>query len=198
MHHLKSLRQQLLLIGKRISILSIIIFCTSLNVDKNPPTQLTSAKEYYVKAAFVFNFTQFIEWPERSFSLAKAPFIIGIAGEDPFGEFLNDIIKDETVKGHPIIIQHYHTVREAKNCHILFLSRDNSYIFLNDISLLNGRNILTISDIPDFALKGGMIGFFLENNKVRFRINLDRAKKASLSIDSKLLRLAQIVSDKED
>lgn len=195
MLNLKNIKKQTFLIGKSIGILLYIIICSSA-VSKKTSSQ--STKEYQVKAAFIFNFTQFIEWPPNSFSIDKSPFVIGILGDDPFGQSLNNIVADENVNGHPIIIEHYSSIREIKNCHMLYVSAEHGEMQPSETNMLKEKSILTISDIPDFALKGGMIGFFLENNKVRFHINLDRAKKVKLSIDSRLLRLAQIVSDKGD
>jgi hypothetical protein len=160
--------------------------------------QAPSIKEYEVKAAFLYNFTHFIEWPEQAFTIAKAPFVIGILGEDPFGNVLNEIIAGESVGGHPLVVQRYNSLNDITNCHILFISAKDNEILSSVLSTLKDKSTLTVSDIPDFALKGGMINFFIENNKVRLRINLDRTRASGLTIDSKLLRLAQIVSSKKD
>jgi hypothetical protein len=195
---LKKIEKSLLQFRNRVGILLYILISSWTVTENVQKSQAVSTKEYEIKAAFLLNFTRFIEWPDQSFALDKSPFIIGILGDDPFGDVLNEIISGEKVNGHPLIIQHYYSVKDIKTCHILFINTQNQESLSGVINSLKDQNTLTVSDIPDFASKGGMVGFFIENNKVRLRINLDQARASNLSIDSKLLRLAQIVSSKKD
>jgi hypothetical protein len=176
---------------------SLLVF-SWITTGYSASSQPLSNKEYEIKAAFLFNFTQFVEWPEHSFPVAKSPFIIGILGEDPFGSVLEEIVAGEKVKGHPVIIQHYYSAHDFRNCQILYVAAESQELFRNCLNKVNEQNVLTVSDIPDFTDSGGMIEFILENKKIRLRINLDRARNAGLSIDSRLLRLAQIVSPKKN
>jgi hypothetical protein len=153
--------------------------------------QSPASPEYEVKAVFLFNFTQFIQWPANSFPADQAPLVIGIVGEDPFGSYLKETVLGEKVNGHSIIVQHYGNMEEVKTCHILFVNLPE--IDLDQVAeSLKGRNTLTVSDAPNFLKHGGMIRFFKKNNKIQLQISLDPAKEANLVISSKLLRLAEI------
>lgn len=141
-----------------------------------------------VEAVFLFNFAQFVDWPPGSFGSATAPLVIGILGNDPFGAYIDKVVEGEKLGSHPIIVQRYSDVGEIKNCHILFTNR--SYPALKT---LQGRSILTVGDQKEFASDGGIIRFYIENNKIRLQINLKAAKTANLNISSKLLRLADVI-----
>ncbi|HVV73308.1 MAG TPA: YfiR family protein [Verrucomicrobiae bacterium] len=151
----------------------------------------TASKEYQVKAAFLYNFSQFVEWPPDAFPQAQSPLVIGILGDDPFGGSLDQIVSGEKVNGHPLVIQHYHSVGEIKACHILFISQSEGKESKAVLSALKGRDILTVSDLDDFTKDGGIIRFVTENNKIRFKINGEAAKAANLTLSSKLLRAAE-------
>jgi hypothetical protein len=155
--------------------------------------QTSVPSEYQVKAVFLFNFAQFVEWPPSAFPSDQAPIIIGILGDNPFGSYVDNIVANEKINGHPLIVNHYKNVDEVKNCHILFINKSEND--LNTIfSSLKGKNILTVSDSPDCLKQGGMIRFVTKNNKISIQINLDNAQANNLVISSKLLRLAEIVS----
>ncbi len=154
--------------------------------------QPTISKEYQVKAAFLLNFTRFIEWPPSSFTSDQAPIVIGILGANPFGNYLNEIVTNEKVNTHPLIVQHYKSINDMKSCHILFINKLETEYLAQVPEILKERNILTVSDAPDFLRQGGMMLFFTKNNKIQFQINLDAVKTTKLDISSKLLRLAEI------
>ena len=155
--------------------------------------QSPASPEYEVKAVFLFNFTQFIQWPPSSFPADQAPLVIGIVGEDPFGPYLKETVLGEKANGHIIIVKHYDKMEEIKACHILFVNLPA--IDLDQAAeSLKGRNMLTVSDAPDFMQHGGMIRFFKKNNKIQLQINLESTREANLVVSSKLLRLAEIYS----
>ena len=151
------------------------------------------AAEYQVKAVFLFNFTRFVDWPATSFENANSPFVIGILGNDPFGNYIDEAVNGESTGQHPIIIKRYKTIKDIDNCHILFISSSEIEQIKPMLVELKERKILTVSDATNFASLGGIIGFFMENNKIRMQINTDAAKAASLSISSKLLSVAKIL-----
>lgn len=153
--------------------------------------QAPVSREYQVKAAFLYNFTQFVEWPAESFDAANAPFVIGIVGNDPFGKYIDDIVAGEKTMGHPIVVKRYDDIADAEGCHILFLSRSYAK---SDTTGLQRENMLTVSDANNFAAYGGIIGFFTESGKIRFQVNLLAAKSANLQISSKLLRVAKVIN----
>jgi len=154
--------------------------------------QSTTASEYELKAVFIFNFTQFVQWPATSFSSEHAPLVIGILGEDPFGPYLNDVISGEKVDGHPLVIEHYATAGDIKNCHILFVSKNEITRFGQLAATLKKQNVLTVGDAPTFLMQEGMIKLLTKNNKIQLQINIESVKESNLVISSKLLRLAEI------
>jgi hypothetical protein len=154
----------------------------------------TVSKEYQIKAAFLYNFSQFVEWPAGAFPNTQAPLVIGVIGDDPFGSYLDDIVRGEKVNNHPLVVQRFHRIDEITKCHVLFVSRSEAKQIEQILSTLRGRNILTVGDFEDFAQRGGMIRFITANNKIRFRINVGVARAAKLTISSKLLRAAEIVN----
>jgi hypothetical protein len=180
-----------------VSILKKIVlrYLTALTVACSLvlfPVHAQVASEYQIKAIFLFNFTQFVEWPTTAFADTNA-IVIGILGEDPFGPYLMETVQGEEVNGHPLVVQHYQKVEDVKACHILFINASEMHQIKKIFISLKSRNILTVSDALNFTKQGGMIRFFTENNKIRIRINLNAAKDANLTISSKLLRLADIV-----
>lgn len=148
-------------------------------------------REYQIKAVFLFNFAQFVEWPDKAFTNANAPIVIGILGEDPFGTALDEAIRGERVNGRPLTVVRVSRIQDLGICHILFISRSESAHLQEILRGLNGRSVLTVSDIEDFSRHGGMIRFATENNRVRLKINNEAARAAGLTISSKLLRPSQ-------
>jgi hypothetical protein len=149
--------------------------------------------EYDLKAAFLFNFAQFVEWPRDCFADPAAPLVIGVLGEDPFGASLDEIVDGETVDDHPLVVRRFHSVDEIGSCHILFISLSESARLEQVLKTLGHRSVLTVGEAKDFTARSGMIGFELAQRRVRLRINLTAANDARLTISSKLLRQAQIV-----
>jgi hypothetical protein len=160
-----------------------------------PPTPPT---EYQIKAVFLFNFAQFVEWPESAFHDAQAPLVIGVLGEDPFGAQLDEAVRGEKIGQRLLLVRRYRRVDEIAECHILFISGSEAVRFDTDIAKLKGRSLLTVSDTDTFNRRGGMVRFFTENNKIRLRINVAAAKAAGLVISSKLLRPAMIFNPEKD
>jgi len=158
-----------------------------------PPAATISA-EYRVKAGFLFNFLQFVEWPARAVGETSAPIVIGVLGEDPFGSYLDELVQGEKVGEHPIVVRRFRRADEIADCHILFLSRSEAAQFEKNLSALAGRSVLTVGDADGFERAGGMVRLAIENGKTRLRINPDAAKAAELTISSKLLRLATLVT----
>lgn len=156
--------------------------------------QPATPKEYQVKAAFLFNFAQFVEWPTNAFSTPQTSLVIGLLGEDPFGAVLDEMVRGEMVKGHPLVVQRYRRLEEINACHILFISSSERRQMGEILAKLKDRSLLTVGEWDGFAQQGGMIRFVTEKNKIRFRVNLDATKNANLTISSKLLKAAEIVT----
>ncbi|MDB6127836.1 MAG: YfiR family protein [Verrucomicrobia bacterium] len=150
-------------------------------------------KEYQVKAVFLFNFAQFVDWPAESFAAPNSPVVIGVLGDDPFDGLLDDAVRGETAHGRPLAVQRFKRVSEIETCHVLFIGPKDSQHLAEILRDLQGRNILTVGESENFAKSGGIIRFMTDNGKIRLRINVDAAHDANLKLSSKLLRPAEIV-----
>lgn len=152
--------------------------------------------EYQLKAAFLYNFTQFTDWPTSAFSTANAPIVIGIVGEDPFGKKLDDVVSGEVVRGRPLVIKRLRADDDLQSCQVLFISRSEKERLRALLTQLRGRPVLTVGDISDFAQQGGMVSLVLANKTVKLEINQATAEEAGLQISAKLLKLARIAKSK--
>jgi hypothetical protein len=171
---------------------------TAATVPVDSLAQSQASPEYQLKAVFLFNFAQFVEWPASAFAGPDAPVVIGILGEDPFGSYLDETVRGEKVNDRPLVVRRFRSVEEITTCHILFISGRDKERFRDILDHLRGRSILTVSDGEGFATMGGMVRFVTDKNRIRFRINLEAAKAADLTLSSKLLRAAQIVGSGKD
>jgi hypothetical protein len=150
--------------------------------------------EYQVKAVFLFHFTQFVEWPSAAFDAPTDPLVIAVLGADPFGSFLDEVVRDESVDGRPIVVRRYGRAEEVGPAHILFIATSQGDQLQQALELLRGRSILTVGEGEGFAVRGVMIRFRTQENRVRLRINVGALRSAGLSVSSKLLRSAEIVT----
>jgi hypothetical protein len=146
--------------------------------------------EYQIKAAFIFNFAKFIDWPPKALPQATSPIIIGILGENPFHDDLARTIRDKTIDDHPLVIKEFRSLVQATNCHILFICTSEKNRLPEILRDIKGTSVLTVGETERFTEIGGMINFVFEGTKIRFRINNDAATSAGLKISSKLLSLA--------
>lgn len=156
--------------------------------------QPTVAPEYSVKAVFLYNFTQFIEWPSQVFPEPTEAFYLCVLGRDPFGPAL-DALTGEWVKGRPLRIRRIETLKNISPCQVLFISESEEHHLPQIIRALEGKGILTVGDTDGFVELGGIIQFLSNGKKLRFAINLAAAQRAQLIISSKLLNLARIVGE---
>lgn len=153
-----------------------------------------SPEEYQIKAVFLFQFAQFVEWPENTGPEGEEAFVIGVLGEDPFGTVLDETVKGERVNERPIEVRRFERIEDIGQCHLLFVSSSEEPGFAAVLSALDSLPILTIGDFPDFAKHGGMIGLVTQNKRIRFQVNLASTRKAGLTLSSNLLRSATIVA----
>jgi hypothetical protein len=160
------------------------------------PGLAAAPSEYQVKAVFLFNFAQFVEWPPEALGPSTAPFSICIVGEDRFGAELDATVRGENVQGHPFIVKRY--ARPAaieSSCQILFIGSSEAAQLDSITGALGGHAVLTVSDIEHSAERGAIIQFTNDRNRLRLRINVAAAKSAGLTISSKLLRPAEIIGE---
>ncbi len=171
--------------ARRVVFLFGLIFALGFRGFAQP-----SPSEYQIKAAFLYNFAKFVEWPPQAFAGPKSPMVIGVLGKNVFGDDLEQTIRNKTINGHPFQFKEVHSVTEATNCHILFISASERDRLPKILSGLRNADVLTVSETGHFIEAGGMINFVIEDNRVHFQINDAAAKKAGLKISSKLLSLA--------
>jgi len=146
--------------------------------------------EYQIKAAFLFNFAKFVDWPSRKFTQPDSPLLIGIVGEDPFGGLLEEAVQDKRINDRAVAIRHIDTMEELRKCHIIFVCRSEEERLGPILSEVRGDNVLTVGETDKFISKGGMINFVMIGSSVHFQINDSAARHAGLKISSKLSSLA--------
>lgn len=154
-----------------------------------------SVDEYKLKAAMLYNLTYFVEWPGLAFPSGRAPTVLCILGQDPFASSLASGASTETDAGRPVRVRQLQSDKEFAGCHILYIGSSERKSASRIFSSLNGSSVLTVGEMTQFAARGGMIQFSVEDRHVRFDINLDAASRARIKISSKLLALAQIVKN---
>jgi len=158
----------------------------------------TRSLEYKVKAAYLFNFTKYVDWPEQAFSSPEAPIVIGVLGVDPFGEFLESTIAEKRVGIRSVTVKRSRRVEDLRQAHILFVSASEKEQWSSSREALKGTNALTVSEFQQFCANGGMIAFIIENDVVRFDVNLDNAGQAGLKISARMLSTARAVLGKRN
>jgi len=154
-----------------------------------------SLSEYEIKAAFLYNFAKFADWPESAFSKPAAPLVIGILGKDPFGPILDQVVEKKPIDGRPVFVKRLKNAREAKGVHILFVPRTDNAELGRAFKEIDPLAILIVGENEKFAERYGTIGFFIEENRVRFEINVASAERAGIKLNAKLLQLARIVGN---
>ena len=155
--------------------------------------QAKAPSEYAVKAAFLYNFTKFVEWPPDALNEKDSLLQICVIGESPFGDKLESVLEGNKVGGRSVTVAYAQSVEDVLSYDVVFIAQSEESSLDKMLKKLTTRAILTVSDIDDFAERGGTIGFFVEDRKIRFKINVDAAEETGLQISSKLLRLARIV-----
>lgn len=152
--------------------------------------QAEVTKEYQVKAAFLYNFTKFVEWPSQHFTDDQRPIVIGVLGRNPFGDELQKIIKGRNVNGRTITIRLIETPAEARSADIVFICAGEEKQLEGMWQELHDAGVLTVGESKTFADHGGMITFLVEGDKIRFAIDLTSSDRARLKISAQLLKLA--------
>ncbi|MGZ3236504.1 MAG: YfiR family protein [Burkholderiaceae bacterium] len=179
---------------RRFSVaLASVITCLGVVAFATAAPSAVEPSEYAIKAAFLFKFGAYIEWPSDTFETPKTPLVIGIVGDDPFDGTLDNIVAGHTIDGRPVEIVRDQQIDKIKNEQILFISQSEKEKMAPIVSNLQGKKILTVSEFNDPNI---IIQFVIENEKVRFDINLDQANSAGIKLSSKLLSVARTVKRK--
>jgi hypothetical protein len=172
---------------RRLAAAGLALACAGAGLAQDAPS-----RENQIKAVFLFHFPEFVDWPPATFAKAESPLVIGVLGSDPFGDFLDEMVRGEKVNNRPLTIVRCQSVEEASGCQELFISRSEDGRLASILAQLKGRSILTVSDADFFDQDGGVIRLATENNRIRLKVNLAAARAADLTISSKLLRRADI------
>lgn len=182
--------------GKALKFFALLSLLMLINA--RVPPQAAVAREFQIKAVFLYNFTRFVQWPETAFGRSDAPFVIGILGDNPFGSYLDQTVTGESAGDHGLVIERYSSPDEIRECHILFVDVDSKQEVTRALEQVKGKPVLTVSDGEGFARLGGMIHFYNEDARIRLRINANSVDESGLKVSSKLMRLAEIIPSKND
>ena len=161
----------------------IVIAAQCLQAQKSGPT------ENEVKSAYLYNFGKFVEWPTKATSVGEF-FTICVLGDDAFGSTLETTIARESINGKEVMVKRVAKSQDAMSCRILFISSSQQSRLKEILTELENTSVLTVSDMPEFTRRGGMIQFVVEANKVRFEVNLTSAERTGLTLSSQLLKVA--------
>ena len=154
-------------------------------------------EEYQMKAAYLYNFLKFVEWPAPSFANSTSPIVICVLGENPFGGTLQEAVRGNTANERTVVARPVADLAGARSCHVLFIGAATWKRDRPLLGALAGSALLTVGESPGFAASGGIISFKLDGARLRFEINVEAARQARLRISSKLLSLADIVKTRE-
>jgi YfiR/HmsC-like len=149
--------------------------------------------EYHVKAAFLYNFAKFVDWPAEAFPTPGQPFAICVFGEDPFGRSLDDVITGRAIDGRLVIVRRISDARQTGGCQILFVTSKARKSVVSIFAASKHPGVLTVGETGNSTSEGLIINFTLEGGKVRFEINLVAATEEKLRFNSRLLNLATVV-----
>ncbi len=165
------------------SLLGVALF----QGTQHATAQSLSSREYEIKAAYLYNFIKYIDWPT-----SRDTITIGVLGGNPFGSALVPL-NGKIVKGLRVVVKQLDSVRDAQNCQVIFVSSSEKQRLPEIFENSKNAHVLTVGEMQGFAQGGGIINFIEENNKVRFEINSDAARRTGLTISSELLKLAKLV-----
>lgn len=153
------------------------------------------ASEYQVKAAFLYNFAKFVDWPARTFENDQAPVVLCVYGKDPFGSALDDSVRGKTIGSRVFVVRRPKSLKGLAGCQILFLAELGGDQLTDVLSSVDGSTVLSVGEDSHFAEQGGDIQFVIEDGRIRFLINVDSVNRAGFKMSSKLLALAKVVHD---
>ncbi len=179
--------------GRRLPLRRFLLAAVALPSVLGVPgaySQESAHTEYEVKAAYLYNFGSFVEWPAQFTVVKRDFFTICVLGQDPFGRTLDATFAGESIAGKNVVAKRISKPQEAMDCQILFISSSEEHGLKEIVAALAKTSVLTVSDMSQFARRGGMVQFVLEGTKVRFEVNLTAAEHAGLRLSAQLLKLA--------
>jgi hypothetical protein len=175
-----------------VLVLSIAV---PARTQPTPPAQTLPTGESDIKAAFLYNFTKFIDWPSSAFDGTAGVFRVCVFAEPAFVRAVQRMVEGETVRGRPLRVETPYSIERARTCHIAYFARSSVDHAAGLLPALQQIPVLTVGESSQFLQRGGAMAFVLDENRVRFDINKGAADRAGLTISSKLLRVARTVSN---
>lgn len=182
---MESLAAGLVLLGG-LALSSLAAAAPGAAARPEPPS------EHAVKAAFLYHFASFVEWPAEGAD-GQGAFVVAVLGQDPFGRVLDDTFAGKTVQGRPVEVRRLSRLEDGRPVHLLVISGSEERELAGHLRRLEGVSVLTVADTPGFARRGVMVNFVVVDQRVRFEVNLARAQEAGLRLSSQLLKLATLV-----
>jgi hypothetical protein len=150
-------------------------------------------REYQVKAAFLYNFTQFVQWPDTAFASKDSPFVLATVGDDPFAGMLERVTADKSAADRPIRVVHFDSPDHIADCQMLFVPASQAASTTAILDKVSKKAVLTVGETETFTSSGGAMRFFLEDNKMRFEINADAVEASGIKVSAKLMKLARVL-----
>ena len=191
------------MIGRGCSLAAFLSACALWSCAGNSPAQEQEVdQEYVIKAAYLYRFPEYVQWPKNAVPEGDEEFVIGVLGKDPFGVHLDRLAREKKIEGKKIVVRRFKSAADCKPCHILFVaseadtgSKEQSAEDRLAALLKKAKDChaLIVSDREGMALKGSTVNFVIEDNHVKFEINMEAAKKAGLKIKAPLLKIAKTV-----
>jgi hypothetical protein len=179
----------------RAKFLLIFLALASLPGANMPArAQSEALSEYQIKAGFLFNFTKFVAWPPEAFSDPTGPIVLGVVGNDQVASLLEETVLNKSVNGRAVIVKRLKEGQDLRSCHILFIGSSQERHSRQMLDNVKGASILTVGEATGFVQSGGVINFFIEDNKVRLELNLDAATRARVKISAKVIAVARLVT----
>jgi hypothetical protein len=180
---------------RQAALVGLIMLLLALNSGFGGEPLLT---KYQVEAIFLFNFAKYVDWPATAFPNAAAPMTIGVLGVDSFGDNLRRVVEGKTINGRPFVIKYIASDSELSGCHILFICHSEESRMKEVLGKTGALPVLTVAEDEQFEQNGGIINFVLKNGNVRLQIDVASARKAGLTISSRLLAVADAVNGKSN
>jgi len=177
--------------------ISLVLLWLSLTGAPRAQTGPPPSFEHEVTASFVYTVAKFVDWPAAAFGDPGAPLVFGILGDDPIEEPLQRTVAGKSVGGHPVELIRVKEGEDPVHCHVLFVGRSEAAHVDEVIARLGNSSVLTVGEFDHFAQRGGVLRLRLDQNMVRFEVNVDAAERAHLQISSKILKLGTIVHERK-
>jgi len=182
-------------LGAAVLALGLLAAARAAEADGDLERTRRPVTEYEVKAGFLCNLASFCTWPPESFDGPDAPIVVGVLGEDPFGELLDRVAEGRRAAGRPFVVKRFAAPDGVEPCHVLFVSRSEKHRIDRALAPVRGRGVLVVGDSRGFLERGGVVNFAIRDSRVRLEIQVDEARRRRLALSAHLLKLARLVRD---